>query len=1269
MKKFLSTALRFILLALLLLLVVLLCFGLVLWMKWPWWLALFFLFGIAGLWLVWLFVRKILLRRREQQFVSQVMQEDGVSAGRPGEGGEGELELQERWKEAIDALRSSHLRRQGNPLYVLPWYMVIGESGSGKTTAIRSANLSAPFAETTKIPGFGGTRNCDWWFFDQAIILDTAGRYAIPRNGEADRDEWQHFLSLLARYRRKEPLNGLVVTVSAEKLMTADPAAVAGDGQQIRQRIDELMRVLGSRFPVYVLVTKCDLIRGMTRFCDRLPERILEQAMGLLNRDLSSDVDSLHSRMGSLIGRRLRELRLLFLQKRGRQDAGGSPQGDPDLLLFPDEFRKFHARLLPFLRSVFKENPYQETPVLRGIYLGSGRQEGTPYSHFLDAQGLTREQEVLPGTGRGLFLHDLFARILPADRRLYAPTQSYLAWNRLTRNIGLVAWMAIVLALSGMLSFSFVKNMKVLRRAEQEFATPVTLRGDLLTDVVIMDRFRQAVSRVEEANRNWWLPRFGLDESRIVEQRLKAKYCRQFDQEYAAAFDRRLEERIGGFSQATPDEVVGRHVAHLARRINLIRARLDGSDLEALAARPTPSFRPLLATTDSGMADEISDRIEGEYLHYLAWQTDPGRLRGEMARLQTMLQHILTLPGTNFNWLVSWVNRDSGLAYLTLEDFWGHGLGRGDVASVPPAFTTRGKKEIDTLLGELDSALPDPMLIAAGKVRFRKWYAHAYRQVWREFAERFPEAEYYLKDREQWRQAASSMASDKGPYFSLLAKMAGELKFLAADSGAPAWIGLVQELQLVRQEALGEKKIREQKSLLAKVAKKGKKALGSLEKTVGRSAGGLLSGRLAAGKLFNEYREALDSIIPASSSRKVSFEMATALFREDPAVSKSPFYVAQRALVRLRSEMDGSGDGDRMIWRLVAGPLMYLRDYVCLEAACQLNSLWEQDVLVEIEGVSDKSKINSLLFESGGYGLRFIQGPAAPFLKRSLKKGFYPAAALGRMLPFKKSFLTFLTEGIRMARFKPDIRFDEEPPPGLVLGAAMPAEAAPAGTVVPEPVQLKESYRVLVAARPTSVNRGATIMPHAVNLEMACGDRSTTLINLNYPVQKTFDWRPESCDEVRIQIEVGSLLLQKKYEGKLAFPMFVKDFQAGSHLFTPADFPDQAKALKRMKIKTITVNYRLKGIRPILEIVARENERIKAMERAEAERKRQAGSGSDITKLLAAWERRQKEEALQNEAMKRAWKARQEKLAEQKKKAWEARLPDVPRDITTCWDQ
>ena len=83
--------------------------------------------------------------------------------------------------------------------------MVIGESGSGKTTAIESARLSSPFAEVSRTSGISGTRNCDWWFFEQAVLIDTAGRYAIPVDEGRDKEEWQNFLSLLAKFRNREP--------------------------------------------------------------------------------------------------------------------------------------------------------------------------------------------------------------------------------------------------------------------------------------------------------------------------------------------------------------------------------------------------------------------------------------------------------------------------------------------------------------------------------------------------------------------------------------------------------------------------------------------------------------------------------------------------------------------------------------------------------------------------------------------------------------------------------------------------------------------------------------------------------------------------------------------------------------------------------------------------------------------------------------------------------------------------------------------------------
>ena len=160
MKQIISLILKGLLVLVVVVLALLIIFGAVLLIGWPWWVGIFILLGIVGVALLVLVLRKLLKRRSEQMFVQQVIAQDeaGYAALSPDEKSSAK-ELQARWKEAIDALRKSHLRKFGNPLYVLPWYMVIGESGSGKTTAIKSARLSSPFAEVTRTSGISGTRN------------------------------------------------------------------------------------------------------------------------------------------------------------------------------------------------------------------------------------------------------------------------------------------------------------------------------------------------------------------------------------------------------------------------------------------------------------------------------------------------------------------------------------------------------------------------------------------------------------------------------------------------------------------------------------------------------------------------------------------------------------------------------------------------------------------------------------------------------------------------------------------------------------------------------------------------------------------------------------------------------------------------------------------------------------------------------------------------------------------------------------------------------
>jgi type VI secretion system protein ImpL len=1145
MKQIFLKILKAFLIVATVLLGLLLVFGVVLILDWPWWVGFFVLLGLLGLGLGLLYFRKMWLRRREQYFVQEIIEQDDSYLKAMGDKDrERSKELQDRWKEAMDALRHSHLRKYGNPLYVLPWYVVIGESGSGKTTAIKSARLSSPFADVSRISGISGTRNCDWWFFEQAILIDTAGRYAIPIDEGRDKDEWQKFLTLLAKYRKKEPLNGLVVTVPASKLVESGFEALEEDGRSIRRRIDELMRVLGTKFPVYVLVTKCDLIQGMTQFCDSLPEKSLDQAMGLINHDLSKDVTAFHTRAIGVIADRLRDLRLLLFHQ-----SDSSRNIDPGLLLFPEEFERMKSGLQAFIKGAFQENPYQETPLLRGLFFSSGRQEGSPYSHFLNALGLIQERDVLPGTNKGLFLHDFFGRILPKDRKLFAPTQRAIEWSRLTRNLGLTAWVAVAVAVCGLLSFSFVKNLRTLRVVSREFAKPPVLQGEVVSDVVIMDHFQQTIVNVEEQNRGWWIPRFGLNESKDVEVRLKDKYCGQFKGSFLVPFDKQMAKGMTHFSSATADVVLGEHVAHLARRINLLRARLEGESLEMLYAKPQPSYAPIVSMADQKLIPEIREKFANLYLSYLVWRSDEPSLNQEMNELQTWLKHVLTLKGANLNWIVTWVDGEGNAGSVSLQDFWGGSLQASQEITVPPAFTLEGKGQVEAFVKEIESALVDPLIIASQKLEFQGWYRKAYLDAWYVFAEGFPAGAERLQGREERQQLAARMATGEDPYFSLLDRMTTELEPVAADQDLPTWIELVYEFKATKIKAAQEAALRD-KGALAKATKKGKTLITKLEKKLSKlDREKAMDSQLRAARAFEEYQGALAQMTPVAASRAVAYETAAQVYKEDPATSKSPFIVAQNGLNKLKTYMASGKSGQKMFWKLVAGPLDYLWYFVRMETACHLQERWEKEVLVELQGLPDQQSVNRLLLGEEGYATKFVKGPAEPFVSRGLKKGYYAKRALDESIPLDTSFLSFLTKGARSAR----------------------------------PVQA--SYSVSIRGLPTDTNKGAKLRAHATRLELQCADQSTTLVNLNYPVSKTFDWSPQDCGDVIFEIEVGKLVLTKKYTGYQGFPRFLKDFGTGQRTFYPGHFPNEEAALKRLGIKHIKAKYRFKGHKPVLKLL------------------------------------------------------------------------------------
>src|SRR6185436_14244317 len=172
------------------------------------------------------------------------------------------IELNRQIQEGIQALKTSKLgggKRGADALYALPWYVIVGPPGAGKTTALRHSGLSFPYLDPAGggVRGVGGTRNCDWWFTNDAILLDTAGRYTTESD---DHDEWMAFLQELLKYRPSMPLNGVIVAVSINEIADGNEDQIQQVARRVRERIDEMQDTLKETLPVYVLFTKADLI-------------------------------------------------------------------------------------------------------------------------------------------------------------------------------------------------------------------------------------------------------------------------------------------------------------------------------------------------------------------------------------------------------------------------------------------------------------------------------------------------------------------------------------------------------------------------------------------------------------------------------------------------------------------------------------------------------------------------------------------------------------------------------------------------------------------------------------------------------------------------------------------------------------------------------------------------------------------------------------------------------------------------------------------------
>ena len=428
-------------------------------------IAILWVIALVTLLIIWL-VRRHDAKRLEDDIVkgteAAANAEDEVVAAELGE-------LRDKMRAAIAKLKKSKVGRRS--LYELPWYVMIGPPGAGKTTAIVNSGLQFPLAEDigkSAIGGVGGTRNCDWWFTDNAVLIDTAGRYTTQdSDADADNAAWLGFLGLLKKHRIRQPINGAMIAISLSDLSLQDEQTQKGHAAAVRRRLKELRDKLGVRFPVYVLFTKADMIAGFTEYYDNLGKDEREQVWGFTLPLDKGKAKGDASPVAAFDGEFTALLTQLNTQLLDRMQGETDHQRRSLIAGFPAQVASVRGVARAFLAEVFQDSRFEDRHILRGVYFTSGTQEGTPIDRLMMGMartfGIGRQAiGTGRGTGRSFFLTRLFNEVVFPEAGLVSADDKVELRYRWTRRAAIAATVVVAVATGGLWARSYFGNVDLM---------------------------------------------------------------------------------------------------------------------------------------------------------------------------------------------------------------------------------------------------------------------------------------------------------------------------------------------------------------------------------------------------------------------------------------------------------------------------------------------------------------------------------------------------------------------------------------------------------------------------------------------------------------------------------------------------------------------------------------------------------------------------------------------------------------------------------------